>query len=186
MEKDKIIYEIDYEELLKQIKEIRASERRFHEEINKIYKLCSCDYDGKSSITRTFYATVQNKLHWAITGKTAAELILERADSTKENMGLTSWKNSPDGKIRKSDVKVGKNYYNESELNELHNVVNMYLDYAERQAKLHKKMYMENWKEKLDEFLEFNDYEILETSRHSTKSLADNHAINELEIFKNS
>jgi hypothetical protein len=122
-----------FDELLERIREIRASERRFYQKITDIYAQCSVDYNPQAELTRTFYQTVQNKLHWAITGHTAAELVAKRADATKPNMGLTTWKNSPDGKILKSDVSVAKNYLQEDELRSLNRIVTMYLDYAEKQ-----------------------------------------------------
>ena len=117
-----------FDELLERIREIRASERRFYQKITDIYAQCSIDYDPKAEITQTFYKTVQNKLHWAITGHTAAELIAQRADSSKPNMGLTTWKNAPKGKILKTDVTVAKNYLSEKEISELIRLVTMYLD----------------------------------------------------------
>ena len=125
-----------FDELLLKIKEIRASERRFYQKITDIYKECSYDYDKDSEVTKEFYKNVQNKLHFAITGMTAPEIICDRVDSEKENMGLTTWKNSPRGKILESDVIVAKNYLNKEEITELNNLVAMYLDYAERQVKL--------------------------------------------------
>lgn len=150
-----------FDELLDRIREIRASERRFYQKITDIYAQCSADYDKNSPITRKFYATVQNKLHWAITGKTAAEIIHSRADADKPNMGLTTWKNAPKGKILKSDVSIAKNYLTKDEISHLNKVVNMYLDYAELQAERHVLMTMEDWAKKLDAFLQFNEYEIL-------------------------
>ena len=151
-----------FDELLEKIREIRASERRFYQKITDIYAECSADYDPKSNITKTFYSTVQNKLHWAIHGHTAAEIVKERANSQEPNMGLTTWKNAPKGKILKSDVSVAKNYLTEKELDELNHIVVMYLDYAELQAKKQRLMKMSDWVEKLDAFLRFNDYEVLD------------------------
>lgn len=150
-----------FDELLEKIKEIRASERRVYQKVTDIFKECSYDYDKKSQTAHNFYAKVQNKLHYAITGQTAAEIIHEREDHTKKHMGLTTWNNAPDGKILKSDVCTAKNYLDENEITELNNIVNMYLDYAENQAKRHKLMSMEKWAIKLDSFLEFNEYELL-------------------------
>lgn len=147
-----------FEELLERIREIRASERRFYQKITDIYAQCSIDYDPKAGITILFYKTVQNKLHWAITGHTAAEIIAERAKATKPNLGLTAWKNSPAGKIQKSDVSIAKNYLQLEEIDELNRIVVMYLDYAENQAKRQIPMSMKEWVEKLDGFLQFNDY----------------------------
>ena len=168
-----------FDELLERIREIRASERRFYQKITDIYAQCSADYDSNSEITQTFYATVQNKLHWAIHGHTAAELIRERADSAKPHMGLMTWKNAPKGKVLKSDVAVAKNYLNQQELDELNRIVVMYLDYAELQVKKQRLMKMGDWTEKLDAFLRFNDYEILDNpggvSAKVAKSLAERH-----------
>ncbi len=150
-----------FDELLERIREIRASERRFYQKITDIYAQCSIDYNPKSDQTLTFYKTVQNKLEWAITGKTAAELIAERANANTQNMGLQTWKNAPEGKILKSDVSIAKNYLIEKEIKELERIVSMYLDYAENQAARQKPMRMQDWIEKLDAFLKFNEYEIL-------------------------
>lgn len=150
-----------FEELLERIREIRASERRFYLKITDIYEQCSIDYDKNVEMTRTFFKTVQNKLHWAITGKTAAELITERSNPDAPNMGLTTWKNAPQGKILKSDVTVAKNYLVENEIKELERIVSMYLDYAENQAARQIPMRMGDWVQKLDAFLRFNEYEVL-------------------------
>jgi hypothetical protein len=123
---------------LARIRDIRSSERRFYQKITDIYAQCSADYDTHNEVTQRFFATVQNKLHWAISRQTAAEIIYSRADSQKQNMGLTTWKNAPNGKIRKFDVSVAKNYLNEDELNQLNRIVSMYLDYAEMQANNHR------------------------------------------------
>lgn len=150
-----------FDELLERIREIRASERRFYLKITDIYEQCSVDYDPHAETTTTFFATVQNKLHWAVTGKTAAEIIAERADAGKPSMGLTTWKNAPKGKILRSDVRVAKNYLIENEIHELERVVSMYLDYAENQAARQIPMKMADWVRKLDAFLQFNEYEVL-------------------------
>jgi hypothetical protein len=134
-----------FDELLERIREIRASERRFYLKIADIYEQCSIDYDKDAEITQTFFKTVQNKLHWAVTGKTAAEIIAERSDATKPSMGLTTWKNAPKGKILKSDVSVAKNYLIETEIKELERIVSMYLDYAENQAARQVPMKMADW-----------------------------------------
>lgn len=173
-----------FDELLEKIKEIRASERRVYQKITDIFKECSWDYDKDSETAREFYSKVQNKLHYAITGQTVAEIINERADHTKKHMGLTTWNNAPDGKILKSDIIVAKNYLDEEELSELNNIVNMYLDYAENQARRHKLMSMEDWAIKLDKFLEFNEYELLENKGKISKNKADNKANNEYEQFR--
>ncbi len=150
-----------FDELLERIREIRASERRFYLKITDIYEQCSIDYDKHTGTTQTFFKTVQNKLHWAVSGKTAAELIAERADSDKPSMGLTTWKNAPKGKILKGDVSVAKNYLIEREIKELERIVSMYLDYAENQAARQIPMKMADWVSKLDAFLQFNEYEVL-------------------------
>lgn len=151
-----------FEEQLERIRDIRSSERRFYQKITDIYAQCSADYDSDEEITKQFFAAVQNKLHFAITGQTAAEIIHSRVDSTKSNMGLTSWKNAPKGKIRKTDVGIAKNYLNEQELNHLNRIVTMYLDYAEMQASKGRVMYMKDWVEKLNAFLRFNERDILQ------------------------
>lgn len=157
-----------FEEQLARIRDIRSSERRFYQKITDIYAQCSADYDPHSDITRKFFATVQNKLHFAVSGETAAEIIHNRVDSKKKNMGLQTWKNAPVGAIRKSDVSIAKNYLNEQELDELNRIVSMYLDYAEMQAKKGIVMYMQDWVEKLNAFLQFNEKEIL--NDHGTVS----------------
>lgn len=166
-----------FDELLERIREIRASERRFYLKITDIYEQCSVDYDKDAELTKTFFKTVQNKLHWAVTGKTAAEIIAERTDSSKPTMGLTTWKQAPAGKILKSDVSVAKNYLIESEVTELNRIVSMYLDYAENQAAKQRPMRMSDWVERLDAFLRFNEYEILthagKVSAEVAKKLAE-------------
>lgn len=173
-----------FDELLERIKEIRASERRFYQKITDIYAQCSCDYDPKSEITKSFFQTVHNKLIYAITGETAPELISHRADSDKEHMGLTTWKNSPDGKILKSDVTISKNYLDKEEISGLNDIVNMYLDYAENQAKRHKLMTMKDWVARLDSFLSFNEYEILSNAGTVSRKVADSLAHAEYEKFR--
>jgi hypothetical protein len=149
-----------FDDLLEIIREIRASERKFYQKITDIYAT-ALDYDPESKITKNFFATVQNKLHYAITGLTAAEIIKERVDSKKPHMGLTSWKRSPGGKILKSDVSVAKNYLDKEEIKSLDRITNMYLDYAEDQAQRKIPMTMQDWVDKLDAFLQFNEREIL-------------------------
>ena len=161
-----------FDELLQRIREIRASERRFYQKITDIYAQCSLDYDPASDITKNFYKTVQNKLHWAITGHTAAELIAERASASQPNMGLTTWRNAPKGKISKTDVSIAKNYLSENELDELNRIVGMYLDYAENQAKRHVAMTMKEWVQRLDSFLQFNEYAILKDAGHISSDIA--------------
>jgi hypothetical protein len=173
-----------FDELLERIREIRASERRFYQKITDIYAECSLDYDPKSDLTQTFYKTVQNKLEWAITGKTAAELIALRAGADKPNMGLTTWKNAPSGKIQKSDALVAKNYLAEKELAELNRIVTMYLDYAENQAARHRYMSMKDWIEKLDAFLKFNEYEVLQNAGTISAEVAKKLAEKEYEKFR--
>ncbi len=173
-----------FDELLERIREIRASERRFYQKVTDIYQECSIDYNEDSDLTKTFFKTVQNKLEWAITGKTAAEIIKSRANSQKENMGLLTWKNAPEGKILKSDVSVAKNYLSENEISELNRIVSMYLDYAENQAQKHKHMTMRDWIEKLDAFLKFNEYEILENSGRVSAEVAKKLAETEYEKFR--
>jgi hypothetical protein len=166
-----------FDELLERIREIRASERRFYQKITDIYQQCSIDYDKDAEITKTFFKTVQNKLHWAITGKTAAQIIAERANASKPNMGLQTWKNAPKGKILKTDVVIAKNYLVEKEIKELERVVSMYLDYAENQAVRQIPKKMADWVQKLDAFLQFNEYQILtdagKVSNEVAKQLAE-------------
>ena len=164
-----------FDELLERIRAIRASERRFYQKITDIYAT-SIDYDGSAAITQEFYATVQNKLHWAIHGRTAAEIITERADATKPHMGLTTWKNAPAGPIRKTDVGVAKNYLTHEEMTALNRVVTMYLDYAEDQAVRQQPMHMADWVRKLDAFLEFNERNILSHAGRVSADIAKQHA----------
>lgn len=173
-----------FDELLEKIREIRASERRFYQKITDIYKECSIDYIKDADVTKKFYAEVQNKLHWAITGKTAAEIISSRADSKKTHMGLTTWKHAPEGKILKSDVRIAKNYLSQDEISELNRLVNMFLDYAENQAKKQIPMKMTDWVNKLNGFLEFNEYKVLNTLGMISKEKADEKAIQEYNIFR--
>jgi len=173
-----------FDELLERIREIRASERRFYQKITDIYAQCSADYDPNAEDTQTFYSTVQNKLHWAIHGHTAAELIQERTDSGKPYMGLKSWKNAPTGKVLKGDVAVAKNYLDEKELDELNHIVVMYLDYAELQAKKQRLMKMSDWVAKLDAFLRFNDYEILDNPGRVSAKVAKELAEKEYAAFR--
>jgi len=149
-----------FDELLERIRDIRASERLFYQKITDIFAT-SIDYDSNSTLARDFFATVQNKLHFAVHGQTAAEVIARRADADKPNMGLTTWKNAPAGPIRKGDVATAKNYLNQQEMTELNRIVTMYLDYAEDQALRHHPMHMADWIGKLDAFLQFNERDIL-------------------------
>ncbi|MBX2985667.1 MAG: virulence RhuM family protein [Bacteroidia bacterium] len=172
-----------FEELLERIREIRASERRFYQKITDIYAQCSIDYDANSEITQNFYKTVQNKLHWAITGNTAAEIIHERVDSQKPNMGLTTWKNSPDGKVLKSDIGTAKNYLEEKEIKELNRLVELYLNFAELQAERNIPMKMSEWIEVLDGFLKINRYELLDNAGKISNEQAIAKASQEFEKF---
>jgi hypothetical protein len=172
-----------FDTLLAEIREIRASERKFYQKITDIY-VTAMDYRADSEITRTFFATVQNKLHFAIHGQTAAELIVQRADHKKERMGLTTWKNAPDGKIIKTDVVIAKNYLTEKELKSLDRFVTMYLDYAEDQAERNIPMTMEDWAGKLNAFLQFNEREILENPGKVTQEIAKAFAESEFEKYR--
>lgn len=173
-----------FDELLERIREIRASERRFYLKITDIYEQCSIDYNKEADITQTFFKTVQNKLHWAITGKTAAQIIAERADSSKPNMGLQTFKNSPHGKVQKSDVTVAKNYLIEKEIKDLERIVSMYLDYAENQAARQIPMKMADWVTKLDAFLQFNEYQILKDAGKIRHDVAVKLAEKEYQKFR--
>jgi len=173
-----------FEEQLARIRNIRSSERRMYQKITDIYASCSADYDPNEEITKQFFATVQNKLHFAITGKTAAEIISERVDNAKANMGLTSWKNSPKGAIRETDVVIAKNYLQEKELDHLNRIVTMYLDFAEMQAEKGIAMYMKDWVARLDAFLKFNEREILGNSGKVSHEVAEALALKEYEKFR--
>jgi hypothetical protein len=173
-----------FDEQLERIRDIRSSERRLYQKITDIYAQCSADYDVSAEITKEFFATVQNKLHWAIVGETAAEIIHNRVDSTKDNMGLASWKNAPKGKIRKTDVRVAKNYLLEDELNFFNRIVNMYLEFAELQAKKKNVMYMKDWISKLDAFIELNEYGVLEHKGKISHNVAVALAYEEFEKYR--
>lgn len=173
-----------FEETLEKIRNIRSSERRFYQKITDIYSQCSIDYDKDSDITKKFFQTVQNKIHFAVTGNTAAEIVYNRVDADKENMGLTSWKNSPDGSIYKYDVDIAKNYLDEKELKDLNRIVTMYLDYAESQTERHNAMTMKDWVEVLDSFLKFNGREILENAGKVSNEVARSLAYQEYDKFK--
>jgi len=172
-----------FDHLLSEIREIRASERRFYQKITDIYAT-AMDYRADAETTQVFFATVQNKLHFAIHGSTAAEMIMKRADSKKERMGLTSWKNAPDGKILKPDVSIAKNYLTEKELKSLDRFVTMYLDYAEDQAERHIPMTMEDWVNKLNAFLQFNERDILDNPGKVTQEIAKTFAESEFEKYR--
>lgn len=183
LENGQIFDEEYFEHLLDEIREIRASERRFYQKITDIYSTAA-DYTPDSVTTKAFFATVQNKLHFAIHGHTAAELIMDRADHKKEHMGLTTWKNAPNGKIVKSDVIVAKNYLKQCEMKDLNQFVTMYLDYAERQARRHIPMTMEDWSKKLDVFLQFNEEEILQDKGRISAEIAKSFAESEFEKYR--
>jgi len=168
-----------FDELLERIRDIRASEKRFYQKIKDIYTL-AIDYDPHAETTLEFFRIVQNKLHWAITGHTAAEIIAERADASRPNMGLTTWKGA---KVRKRDVTVAKNYLDGTEIRQLNRIITMYLDYAEMQAERKQPVYMIEWKEKLDAFLTFNEREILEDSGKVSMEIAQRLASEEYEKF---
>ena len=172
-----------FKSLLEEVREIRASERLFYQKITDVYTT-AFDYDSQSKTTLDFFAHVQNKLHFAIHHHTAAELIMERADSNKEYMGLTTWKNAPNGKIIKSDVSVAKNYLAEKELHRLDRVVSMYLDYAEEQAERHIPMSMEDWTKKMDAFLQFNEYDLLNNIGTVSAQVAKVFAESEFEKYR--
>lgn len=169
-----------FDELLERIRDIRTSERRFYQKITDIYAT-SVDYESKKEISKDFFATVQNKLHFAIHGHTASELIVNRADAATENMGLTTWKGD---KIRKSDITIAKNYLTENEIKSLNRIVTMYLDYAESQAERNQVMYMKDWTDKLNAFLQFNDHEILHNAGNVTKEVAEKLAVKEYQKYK--
>lgn len=171
-----------FDELLERLREIRASERRFYQKITDIYAT-SVDYDRDHPLSQEFFATVQNKLHWAIHGHTAAEVIAERADADRPNMGLTTWHNAPAGKIRKADVSVAKNYLTEEELRALNRIVTQYLDYAEDQAERRRAMTMADWRARLDAFLQFNERAVLTGAGRVSHEVAKGLAEGEFEEF---
>lgn len=173
-----------FEELLERIRAIRASERRFYLKVTDIYEQCSIDYRQDAEVTQKFFKTVQNKLHWAITGKTAAEIVAERADAAKPHMGMTTWKNAPEGRITRSDVATAKNYLSAEEIQALDRIVSMYLDYAENQAARGIPMRMQDWIGKLDAFLQFNEYQILRDAGRITHELAKQLAESEYDKFR--
>jgi hypothetical protein len=178
------LFGVDYfEELLERIREIRASERRFYQKITDIYAL-SADYDPNSPITKTFFATVQNKLHWAITGKTAAETIHDSADASLPNMGLTTWKRAPRGKVLKSDVTIAKNYLNETQMRSLNRIVSAYLDLAENRAERRIPMNMADWEAFLNQFLDMAEYPVLQDSGRVSALEAKLKAEAEYEVFR--
>ncbi|MDR3217426.1 MAG: virulence RhuM family protein [Dysgonamonadaceae bacterium] len=178
-----ILSEQYFERQLEKIREIRISERRFYQKITDLYAT-ALDYDATAKTTRNFFATVQNKMHYAIHGHTAAELIVKRASHKKQFMGLTSWENFPDGKIQKYDVSIAKNYLQLDELDNLERIVTMYLDYAEYQTRRHIPMTMEDWKKRLNAFLQFNEEEILNDAGKVTHEIAKSFAESEFEKYR--
>jgi hypothetical protein len=168
-----------FDEMLERIRDIRSSEKRFYQKIRDIYKLAA-DYDPNAEETLEFFSIVQNKLHFAVSGKTAAEIIHERADASKPNMGLTSWKGA---KVRRGDVTIAKNYLNHNEIEHLNRIVEMYLNYAEDQTKRRRQVFMRDWRKKLDAFLQFNERDILTNAGKVTKEIADKLALDRYEIF---
>lgn len=183
MENGSFLGEDYFERLLAEIREIRLSERRFYQKVTDIYAT-SVDYNKDAPTTKTFFAKVQNKLHYAIHGHTAAELIRKRADSSKPHMGLTSWANAPEGKILKTDVAVAKNYLTRDELDSLGRIVNAYLELAEDRARRKIPMSMEDWSKRLDAFLEFDEREVLQSSGKFSAKLAQTHAESEFEKYR--
>ncbi|SMN00801.1 Putative DNA-binding protein in cluster with Type I restriction-modification system [uncultured Candidatus Thioglobus sp.] len=173
-----------FEEQLARIRDIRSSERRIYQKITDIYSQCSIDYEPEHKTSQNFFATVQNKLHWAIVGETAAEIIYHRVDAQKQNMGLTGWKNAPNGKIRQDDVTVAKNYLSQDELDFFHRIVAMYLDYAELQAQNKQTMSMQDWVDKLDAFLQFNEKEVLQHQGKISHQIAKELALEEFEKYR--
>jgi hypothetical protein len=169
-----------FDEILERIRDIRSAEKRMYLQVRDIFKLAA-DYDPTAAETLEFFQIIQNKLHWAASGKTAAELIRERADHAKQNMGLTSWQGA---KVRKTDVTIAKNYLNAAEIAELNRIVTMYLDFAEDQARRRKVLYMRDWREKLDTFLQFNERDILTNAGRVEKAVADRLALDEYEKFQ--
>ena len=183
LENGQIFDEEYFEHLLDEIREIRASERKFYQKITDIY-ITAVDYSPTAATSKDFFAMVQNKLHYAIHRHTAAEVIVERVDHRKEYMGLTTWKNAPRGKIVKADVSIAKNYLTKGEMQDLNQFVNMYLDYAERQARRQIPMTMEDWAKKLDVFLEFNEEEVLKDKGRVSAEIAKSFAESEFEKYR--
>ena len=172
-----------FEEQLERIREIRASERKFYQKITDLYAT-AIDYDRTSTATKRFYATVQNKMHFAVHGHTAAELIMERADHTKDHMGLTTWQDAPDGKIKKSDVSIAKNYLTEEELGQLNRMVTSYLDFAENMAQRHIPLTMQDWETRLNRFIEMFEYGLLRDAGRVSAEIARLHAETEFEKYR--
>ena len=172
-----------FDEQLERIREIRASERKFYQKITDLYAT-AIDYDKNAAATRRFYATVQNKMHYAVHGHTAAELIVERADHTKEHMGLTTWADAPDGKIKRSDVTAAKNYLSQDEMKQLNRMVTAYLDFAENMTLRHIPLTMQDWEKRLNSFIEMFDYGILQDAGRVTAEIARLHAETEFEKYR--
>ena len=172
-----------FRELLERVRSIRTSERRIYQKITDIFAECSIDYDKNSPITREFYATIQNKFHYAITGQTSAEIIYKKADQTKPFMGLTTWKNAPDGRVLKPDTVIAKNYLSEEEIKELESAISGYFDYIERMIKKHTTFTMESLANSVNKFLEFNEYEILPNNGTISRTQAMKKAYDEYEVF---
>ena len=172
-----------FDEQLERIREIRASERKFYQKITDLYAT-AIDYDKNAATTRRFYATVQNKMHYAVHGHTAAELIVERADHAKEHMGLTTWADAPDGKIKKSDVTVAKNYLSQDEMKQLNRMVTAYLDFAESMTLRHIPLTMQDWEKRLNSFIEMFDYGILQDAGKVSAEIAKLHAETEFEKYR--
>jgi len=172
-----------FKELLERIRSIRTSERRIYQQITDIFAECSIDYDKNSETTKDFYAMVQNKFHYAISGKTAAEIIYQKADSKKETMGLTTWKYSPNGRILKSDTIIAKNYLNEKEIKRLERTISAFFDYIENITEKRTVMKMQDLAQSVDKFLHFNEYKILEGKGGISKNDAEEKAFSEYEIF---
>ena len=184
LKQGKMLFGKDYfRELLERVRSIRASERRIWQQITDIFAECSIDYDKESEITRDFYAMVQNKFHFAIAGQTAAEIIISNADSTKEHMGLTTWKNAPDGRILKSDVTIAKNYLQEKEIRRLERAISGYFDYIEDLIERENTFTMEEFAASINEFLAFRKYQILQDKGHVQKNVADEYACSEYDKF---
>ena len=172
-----------FDEQLERIREIRASERKFYQKITDLYAT-AIDYDKNAAMTRRFYSTVQNKMHYAVHGHTAAELIVERADHTKEHMGLTTWEDAPEGKIKKSDVTVAKNYLSQDEMKQLNRMVTAYLDFAENMTLRHIPLTMQDWEKRLNSFIEMFDYGILQDAGKVSAEIAKLHAETEFEKYR--
>lgn len=173
-----------FKRLLEKIKLIRTSERMFYQKITDIFAECSIDYDKNSDTATAFYKTIQNKFHFAITGKTAAEIIYDRVSASKDNMGLTTWENSPDGKILKSDVIIAKNYLGEKEIKNLNNLVNLFLDIAENNAERNIAMHMEDWKNEVENALKVFHYDVLDGKGKISHEMAKERAFQEYEKYK--